>query len=183
MTDGVQSLRSGSATAPFSVCDAGLLVYQSGTSVTPVAVHVGGPPRTSISIPSRRQASDPRNSFLTTNATISTSWSADGRFILYVTATTTPRTRADIWALPLFGERKPFPLVQTSFDESEAQFSPDGQWVVCQSHESGQAEIYVVPFPTATRKWPVSTAGGRWPRWTKNEIFSSVPTMFSCPPT
>ena len=43
LTDGVQSLRSGSATAPFSVCDAGLLVYQSGTSVTPVAVHVGGP--------------------------------------------------------------------------------------------------------------------------------------------
>jgi hypothetical protein len=99
-----------------------------------------------------------------------TSWSPDGRFILYYTATRTPQSRADVWVLPLFGDRKPFPFVQTPFDESEGQFSPDGRWVAYQSTESGRPEVYVVPFPAPVRKWPVSTAGGRFPRWTKDEI-------------
>jgi hypothetical protein len=44
--------------------------------------------------------------------------------------------------------------------------SPDGRWLAYGSNESGTPEIYVRPFPaTATAKWQVSTAGGRWPRW------------------
>jgi hypothetical protein len=27
--------------------------------------------------------------------------------------------------------------------------------------------VYVVPFPEASRKWQVSTAGGEWARWTR----------------
>jgi hypothetical protein len=36
-------------------------------------------------------------------------WSLDGRFLLYERQTAS--SHADIWVLPLFGERKPFPLV------------------------------------------------------------------------
>ena len=34
---------------------------------------------------------------------------------------------------------KPFPVVQTGFDEQSGQFSPDGNWIAYQSDESGRA--------------------------------------------
>jgi WD40 repeat protein len=42
-----------------------------------------------------------------------------------------------------FGDRKPFPYLQTQFDEQEGRFSPDGHWVAYVSNESGRDEIYV----------------------------------------
>ena len=40
-----------------------------------------------------------------------TDWSSDGRFILYMINPRPPQR--DIWALPLDGARKPFPVVET----------------------------------------------------------------------
>ena len=40
-----------------------------------------------------------------------------------------PKMRVDLWALPMTGERKPFPVVQTPFDETAGQLSSDGKWV------------------------------------------------------
>ena len=39
--------------------------------------------------------------------------------------------------------------------------------------ESGRSEIYVVPFPVASRKWQLSSAGGTLPRWRRDgkELF------------
>ncbi len=51
-------------------------------------------------------------------------WSADGRFILYQNLN--PKTNWDLWVLPLSGDQKPFPFLQTEFIESQARFSPDG---------------------------------------------------------
>src|SRR5688572_10570675 len=48
--------------------------------------------------------------------------------------------------LPLVGERKPIPFLQTQFSETQAQFSPDGRWVAYASDESGQPEVYVQSF-------------------------------------
>ena len=76
-----------------------------------------------------------------------------------------PKTRPNLWVLPLSGERKPFPFVNTNFDERNGQFSPDGRWVAYQSNESGRFEIYVQPFPGPGGKWQVSTGGGVDPRW------------------
>ena len=58
-----------------------------------------------------------------------------------------PKRSGDIWALPLDGNGKPFPVVQTNVDEQRGQFSPDVHWIAFQSNESGRAEIYVQPFP------------------------------------
>jgi len=93
-------------------------------------------------------------------------WSSDGRFIAYITYGD-PETRADLWVLPLFGDRKPIPILQTEFDELYPSFSPDGQWLAYVSNESGQNEVYVRPFSRRSRdgKWQVSTAGGTRPRW------------------
>lgn len=102
-------------------------------------------------------------------------WSPDGRTLLYVTFN--PKTGPDIWALPIVGERKPFPVVQSSFEDADGQFSPDGRWVAYESNESGRFEIYVQPFPGPGGKWQVSTAGGSQPRWRRdgNELFYVAP--------
>jgi Tol biopolymer transport system component len=114
-------------------------------------------------------------------------WSPDGRFLLY--QNTDPKTNNDLWILPVNdalrpstsagqpGDRKPFPFVQTVFDESQGQFSPDGHWIAYQSNESGRIEIYVQPFPGPGGKWQVSTAGGAAPRWRRDgqELFYLAP--------
>lgn len=93
-------------------------------------------------------------------------WSADGRVLLY--SVLDPKNGSDLWALPLTGERKPFPVVQTSFDEIGGQFSPDGQWLAYSSNESGRYEVYVRPFSESGGKLQVSTAGGTQPRWRRD---------------
>jgi Tol biopolymer transport system component len=91
-------------------------------------------------------------------------WSPDGRFLLYTTPSD-PKTGADIWYLPLTGDRKPIAFLHTSSDERASQFSPDGHWVAYQSNESGPYEIYVRPFPGPGGQWQVSTSGGIQARW------------------
>ena len=100
-----------------------------------------------------------------------TSWSRDGRFLLYTVSH--PQTRRDVWVIPMEGERKPFPFMQTPLSERDAQFSPDGRWVAYVSEEPGRNDVYVRPFSplsvagqlVADGKWLISTDGGESPRW------------------
>ncbi len=93
------------------------------------------------------------------------SWSPDGRFLMY--AQLNPETAADLLAIPVDGERKPFVVVQSSANEAQGQFSPDGHWVAYTSNESGLSEIYAIPFPPSPSggSWLVSKGGGVMPRW------------------
>ena len=102
--------------------------------------------------------------------------SPDGRFVLYVSGSGTMR-RSDLFVLPLAGDRKPFPFLNTSFVESQGQFSPDGRWIAYMSNESGQFDVYVAPFPGPGRSSRISPAGGGWPRWRRDgkEIFYLAP--------
>ena len=114
-------------------------------------------------------------------------WSADGRFLLYDSLD--PKRGFDIWALPLEGDRKPFAVVQTDFNEGLAQFSPDGTWIAYQSDKTGRFEIYVRPFPGPGGDSRVSIDGGAQVRWNPNgkELFyiaaddrlMAVPIRFS----
>ena len=92
-----------------------------------------------------------------------TDWSRDGRFILF--RNVDPATSHDLWALPLDGNKTPFPVVRTRFTESYGQFSPDGNWIAYDSDESGRVEIYVQPFPGPGTKVRISTSGGAQMRW------------------
>jgi Tol biopolymer transport system component len=109
-----------------------------------------------------------------------TSWSQDGRFILFVRGNPSGQ---DIWVLPLTGDRKPRLFVQSAFD---GQFSPDGRWVAYASGETGKDEVYVVPFDATEilnsalgavsspgGKSLISSGEGRSARWRKDgsEIF------------
>jgi len=93
-----------------------------------------------------------------------TAWSEDGRFVLYTFAGSFPRT-SDIWALPLFGDRKPFPVAETGFNEEHGVFSPDGGWIAFTTDETGQTDVYVQPFLREGGKHRISPTGGRNPRW------------------
>jgi Tol biopolymer transport system component len=105
-------------------------------------------------------------------------WSPDGRYLIYVQIN--PGTGADLFALPV-RQRDTHPLVlaQTQATENQGQFSPDGHWVAYTSNDSGQSEIYVMPFPPAPNgaRWLVSRGGGVMPRWRRDgkELFFISP--------
>jgi hypothetical protein len=102
-----------------------------------------------------------------------TGWSADGRFLLYFS--TDPQTSADLWVVPMAGDRTPSVVLKTPFREIWGAFSPDGRWVAYESIESGRNDIYVRQFVppgaagtaagAAGSQWQVSTAGGVFPVW------------------
>ena len=100
-----------------------------------------------------------------------TSWSRDGRFLLY--QVDHPKTKSDLWVLPMEGNKKPVPFLITEFNERQARFSPDGHWVAYTSNESGHDEVYVRSFSmnstgTAVEvggKWQISSGYGQEPRW------------------
>ena len=104
---------------------------------------------------------------------IPSSWSADGRFLLYESID--PQTNADIWVVPMVGDHTPSVFLKTTFREAKPAFSPDGHWVAYHSNKSGRNEIYVRPFvapaspgapiETAAGEQQVSTGGGIHPVW------------------
>jgi Tol biopolymer transport system component len=99
------------------------------------------------------------------------SWSRDGRFLMY--ASVSPVTNADLWVLPMQGDRTPYVFLRTPFREAYGVFSPDGRWVAYQSNESGRLEVYVRPFfepgqrdaATANDQWQISADGGTYAAW------------------
>jgi Tol biopolymer transport system component len=107
-------------------------------------------------------------------AEIATDWSQDQRFILYWTAS--PDAKSALFYRERrndgsFGE--PVPFLKTMFNERGGKFSPDGNFVVYVSDESGRYEVYVRDFPKGNQKVQISSNGGIAPRWSRNgkEIF------------
>jgi Tol biopolymer transport system component/predicted Ser/Thr protein kinase len=98
-------------------------------------------------------------------------WSRDGRFLIYME--NVPDTQQDLWVLPFTPEgkipenAKPSPYLRTEFKENNARFSPEPspRWVAYQSDETGRYEIYIRAFPRPGDKFPISTTGGKYPKW------------------
>ena len=99
-------------------------------------------------------------------------WSHDGRYIVEEIGGDL-RTGYAIWVSPLFGDRKPFPYLRTSFNEMSAKLSPDGQWLAYVSDETRREEVYVQAFPTPGAKLRISANGGTLPLWSRDgkELF------------
>ena len=100
-----------------------------------------------------------------------TSWSHDGRFLLFQSID--PKTREDLWILPLEGDRKPFLFLGTNAREQFAQFSPAQRWIAYSAVSAANPEVFVRPFTPNSRSaasdagplWMVSSGGGLSPRW------------------
>jgi Tol biopolymer transport system component len=97
----------------------------------------------------------------------------DGRYLGYWRSSRDKGRRQEIWILPLSGDHKPFPLVQSQFDVGDPMFSPDCKWVAYTSQDPNQPEVYVTSFPDGARRQQVSTGGGVSPRWREDgkELF------------
>ena len=114
-----------------------------------------------------------------------TSWSRDGRFLLYHTENAL-NTGYDLWALSL-SDRQPHLMLGEAFNEWAGVFSPDMRWIAYVSLETGAAsEVYVRPFRVSGQtgqpsvgegKWQISKDRGNWPQWrTDGEIvFNTAP--------
>src|ERR1700722_8940198 len=99
--------------------------------------------------------------------------SPDGRYLVYERRQNQNEPGDHIWALPLSGDGKPFPIVQDALDERAPTVSPDGKWLAYQSNESGRPEIYITAFPAGGAKWQVASNGGTTPKWRRDgkELF------------
>jgi Tol biopolymer transport system component len=94
-------------------------------------------------------------------------WSADGKYIVFSRLRPGgPGSGYDTWLLPLFGDRKPAPLLETGFDTFGVRVSPHSDLIAYSTNESGTYQIVVQTFPdTSGGKWQISASGGIEPKW------------------
>jgi serine/threonine protein kinase len=92
-------------------------------------------------------------------------WSPDGKSLMYYVPN--PTSGTDLWVLPL-ETKMPYAFLKTEANELWGQFSLDGRWIAYQSNETGRYEIYVRPFSPKGGAIPISTAGGVYPRWSRD---------------
>jgi len=83
-------------------------------------------------------------------------------------------TQIDIGMLSMDDDHAYKLLLQEDYVESHPQISPDGKWLAYCSNETGQAEVFVRPFPDVNKgKWQISTNTGNSPLWSPDgrELF------------
>ena len=86
----------------------------------------------------------------------------------------TPERDYDFLMVDLANPTRVQTILQTPFDERNAEISPDGRWMAYDSNESGQLQVYVRPFPNVTAaQYLISSEGGRSPVWSPkgDELF------------
>ncbi len=89
-------------------------------------------------------------------------WSPDGKFLFYSLAS------HDFFALPVTGDRKPFPVLKAEFRQDHGRVSPDGNWIAYVARESGRDEVFVQHFPPSGGKWQISSTGATEPSWRRD---------------
>jgi Tol biopolymer transport system component len=104
------------------------------------------------------------------SSTMPFSFSPDGHYLVFTRRLLSdPKSNIDIWGVPLSADGKPsdkpFPIVQTPFDDLNPEVSPSGKFMAYQNIESGRNEIYLTNFPGGGARWQVSTNGGVDVRW------------------
>jgi serine/threonine-protein kinase len=107
-----------------------------------------------------------------------TSWSSDGQVLVFYQWTSS-NPGYDVAALTLEDEPSVEVILQNEYFKWHPALSPDGRWLAYASTESGRQEVYVRPFEDVyARRWPVSTDGGVYPRWSPDggELFYMTET-------
>jgi eukaryotic-like serine/threonine-protein kinase len=107
-------------------------------------------------------------------AKVPSDWSRDGRYLVYMAAD--PKTRRDLWVLPLDGS-EPRRVIASPADDRTGRLSPDSRWLAYASNETERFEVFVQPFPPTGAKWQISQTGGHQPQWSRDghELFFVTP--------
>jgi Tol biopolymer transport system component len=109
-----------------------------------------------------------------------TSWSPDGRFLMYVSI----GKKRGLWTIedPLDpAKRKATQYLDDQHQTTQGQFSPAAtgpRFVAYTSDESRRGvEVFVQSFPAGGAKYQISTGGGNQPRWRRDgkELFYVTP--------
>lgn len=107
---------------------------------------------------------------------IHTTWTPDGSAVLYQDQRVpTGSAPAEIW---IVGVHPPFAARRLVSDGREPAVSPDGTLLAYMSQATGRREVYLTTFPAPSTIWPVSTDGGRHPRWAR-----ASELVYPCGPT
>jgi len=92
----------------------------------------------------------------------------------------------DVVAVDLSAQSpRSFSVVSTAANETQAMFSPDGQYVAYASDENGRTDVFVQTYPSGGR-WQITTGGGSDPRWTlggRELIYRNGQTLAAVPIT
>jgi eukaryotic-like serine/threonine-protein kinase len=91
--------------------------------------------------------------------------SRDGQWLLYSQRST--RGDYDIHALHLT-DGKVVPVRDSTFNETDGRFSPDGRHVAFVSNERGNSRVYVMPFQQPGVRRAVTSEEGSSPRWSRD---------------
>ena len=104
-----------------------------------------------------------------------TSIAPDGSSIVLFGSSGNTTTAMDIFTLNLRDKSgQAEPLVSAPGFDFGAEISPDGKWLAYHSTESGEAQVYVRPYPNVNDgRWQVSNAGGTRASWSRSgrELF------------
>jgi serine/threonine protein kinase/Tol biopolymer transport system component len=123
--------------------------------------YVSGPP-TALVV---RAASDsaPRVLVSDERRIISPSWTPEGTSLVYSDG-------SDVWLIAVAPGSKARRILEQA---REPAVSPDSSLIAFSTSASGRPQVYVTTFPNAGQRLPLSTDGGRVPRWTSNgkELF------------
>ncbi|MFQ5583532.1 MAG: protein kinase, partial [Calditrichia bacterium] len=71
----------------------------------------------------------------------------------------------EIFIFDLDKQTEPYPLFESAVYEYSGHISPNGQYLVYGTNETGKSEIYVRTYPDMKGKWQISTEGGAGPLW------------------
>jgi Tol biopolymer transport system component len=91
-------------------------------------------------------------------------WSNNDSLLIY-TEGINPATGMDIFTAWIGQDTIVKPLLNTRYNETHPELSPDGKWLAYVSDESGREEIYVCSYPGLENKKQISSDGGVEPLW------------------
>lgn len=88
-----------------------------------------------------------------------------GSFVLSTSVGMGGPNGSDLWMQRIdSGKRERVP-VDTEFNESEGRLSPNAEWIVYTTDQTGQDEVWIASFPWGTLRRQVSVGGGRSPQF------------------
>ncbi len=94
---------------------------------------------------------------------VPTSVSADGKALLFQTIGV--NNGWDLWRVGIESDGDPELMLSAPFDQMEASFAPDDNWIAFEADPSGRSEIYVRRIGENGVEGQVSPHGGSWPVW------------------